>query len=76
MASKDGHRSGCPPLSAPAVRADDELIERLRRGEVPTCADPLVRLLAAWRAEVAAGIDAGIDTGIGTGTDTAMTGGQ
>jgi len=35
-----------------AVRADDELIEMVRRDRVPAVLDPLVRMLIAWRAEV------------------------
>ncbi|MDN5861012.1 MAG: hypothetical protein L0H84_20595 [Pseudonocardia sp.] len=35
-----------------AVRADDELIESVRVGSVPSEADPVALLLAAWHAEV------------------------
>lgn len=35
-----------------AVRADDDLVERVRTGRVRAAADPLVCLLLAWRAEV------------------------
>ena len=64
MASVDGHRSGgttrrvpCArthrePLRVAAIRADDELIEAVRRDRVPAVADPLVSLLVAWRAEI------------------------
>jgi hypothetical protein len=64
MASVDGRRSGgttrrapCAglrrdPLHIAAVRADDELIEAVRRGRTPALTDPLVSLLMAWRAEV------------------------
>jgi hypothetical protein len=63
MASVDGRRGAASarhvpcaarrePLHVAAVRADDELIEMLRRGRVPAVADPLVCLLMAWRAEV------------------------
>ncbi len=64
MASVDGRRNGgstrrvpCAltrrdPLHVAAIRADDELIEAVRRDRVPAVADPLVSLLVAWRAEV------------------------
>ncbi|MGI5125898.1 hypothetical protein ACQEVB_03685 [Pseudonocardia sp. CA-107938] len=66
MASVDGRRGGgaaarlrpCAatrrdPLNVAALRADDELIELVRRDRVPPAVtDPLVRLLVAWRAEV------------------------
>jgi hypothetical protein len=63
MASVDGrrgwvtHRAQCAatrrePVHAAAVRADDELIEMVRRDRVPAVTDPLVSLLLAWRAEI------------------------
>lgn len=42
-------RHGVPDDPA---RADDELVERVRAGRSCNLADPLVRMLVAWRAEV------------------------
>lgn len=64
MASVDGRRSGGSTPRVPcaitrrdhlhvaAIRADDELIEAVRRDRVPAVTDPLVSLLVAWRAEI------------------------
>jgi hypothetical protein len=46
------------PENADAVRADDELIERLRLGHPPPeHADPVWHLLAAWRDDVRRGAE-------------------
>jgi hypothetical protein len=49
------------PEDADAVRADDEMIERLRAGGPPPDPDPLWTLLAAWRDDVRRARTSGLD---------------
>jgi hypothetical protein len=50
------------PEDADAVRADDEMIERLRAGDPPPDPpDPLWALLAAWRDDVRSASTSSLD---------------